>query len=396
MLILKTHPYQIFLLFLRLGCTSFGGPIAAIGYFREAFVDHRQWLHESTYTELVALCQLLPGPASSQIALSIGLLRGGYLGAILALLGFALPSTIIMIVFGLTLSDFSDVSQAGWAQGAKIIAVAVVAHAIWKMGKALNPDKTRLFFIIIAAAIALWLPSPFAQVGSILSGGLLGWLFLKKNHAPLPTMHLSIPISRTSAFAALLLFFILLLVTPIAAQLTQQQAFRAFDGFFRAGALVYGGGHVILPLLQSIVVPGGMVSNDLFLAGYGIAQAIPGPLVSFAAYLGTISKIPPNGVLGGILCLLAIYLPSFLLIIGLLPFWGRIRRYSWMHPVMLGLNASVIGLLIAALYNPVWTNAIHNLKDLCFALVALLLLSLLKWPPWLVVLLGVSLGQILL
>lgn len=387
--------FQIFLIFLRLGCTSFGGPIAAIGYFREEFVDRRRWFHESTYADLVALCQLLPGPASSQVAIGIGLLQAGYWGALVSWIGFVVPSAILLVLFGLGISGISQLSQAGWIQGAKIVAVAVVAQAVWRMGKSLCPDRIRISFAAVAALLATCLPSPFAQISAILSGGLLGWLFLKGKQF-LPPVHIPVPISKRSASIALALFFMLLMIIPLWAKLSNHHALQVFDSFFRTGALVFGGAHVVLPLLQSIVVPNGMVSNDLFLAGYGVAQAVPGPLLSFAAYIGAISQIPPNGLFGAALCLIAIYLPSFLLLIGLLPFWGKIRLHHWMKPVMQGLNAAVVGLLLAALYNPVWTNSIYNMKDLCFALTAFLLLSILKWPSWLVVLLGVSLGQMLL
>lgn len=386
---------QIFLIFLWLGCTSFGGPIAAIGYFREEFVERRGWFHESTYADLVALCQLLPGPASSQTAIGIGLLKGGYWGAIVSWVGFVLPSAILLVLFGLGISGIGSLSTAGWIQGAKIVAVAVVANAVWRMGETLCPDRTRLCFAAVAALLATFLPTPFAQVSAILSGAILGWLFLKGKQC-LPPVHIPVPISKLSASISLVLFWILLIAIPLLAKLSNHHTLQVFDSFFRAGALIFGGAHVVLPLLQSIVVPTGMVSNDLFLAGYGIAQAVPGPLLSFSAYLGAISKIPPNGWAGALLCLFAIYLPSFLLLIGLLPFWEKIRRHHWMKPVMQGINAAVVGLLFAALYNPVWTNSIHNFKDFSFALVAFLLLGILKWPAWLVVLVGVSSGQLFL
>lgn len=392
---------HVFFIFLRLGCTSFGGPIAAIGYFREEFVEKRKWLHEATYADLVALCQLLPGPASSQTAIGIGLLKAGGWGAIASWLGFTLPSALFMILIAFGISHATSTGsenhfwQGGWIQGAKTIAVAVVAHAVWKMGRSLCPDKTRFSFAVIAALLATFLSSPFAQISAILSGGLLGWLFLKEKPA-LPPMHLCVPITKRTASFYLMLFGLLLIVTPLLAKSSSHHTLSVFDHFFRAGALVFGGAHVVLPLLQSIVVPQGMISNDLFLAGYGIAQAVPGPLLSFSAYLGAISNIPPNGWWGALVCLMAIYLPSFLLLLGLLPFWDKVRQFPKMRPVMQGLNAAVVGLLFSALYNPVWTHSIYNFKDFCFALAAFLLIGILKWPIWLIVLLGLFLGQALL
>lgn len=379
----------LFLIFLRLGATSFGGPIAAIGYFREEFVDRKRWFQESTYADIVALCQLLPGPASSQVAITIGLLQAGYWGAIVSWVGFVMPSAIIMFLFGLGVSNLTHLSYTSWIQGAKIVAVAVVAQAILKMGKSTCPDVIRLCIAGFSAFFILFFSNnPLAQVGAILIGGILGWLFIKKSISliPIPT---SICISKYSAIIMLILFSSLLIGLPILTKkISNPHILEVFNLFFRTGSLTFGGGHVILPLLQSTVVPKGMVSNDLFLAGYGVAQGIPGSLLSFAAYIGTISKIPPNGWVGGLLCLFAIYLPSFLLITGLLPFWEKIRHYHWMNSTMKGLNAAVVGLLIAAFYNPLWIHSIYNLKDFGFACIAFLLLTL-RWPAWLVVLLGI-------
>ncbi len=383
---------QVFLVFLRLGCTSFGGPIAHLGYFREEFVEKRKWLSEHAYVDLVALCQLLPGPASSQVGMAIGLTRAGYLGAIVAWLGFTLPSAIILVLFAYGLSEISNAVNAGWIHGLKIVAVAVVAQAVWIMGRNLCPDRPRILFAIVAAIITSLFPGVFSQIGMIVGGGVAGWLILKREpvfpHADLP-----IKTSKALGVFLLVLFLLLLFLLPMFAQISQNNLYYVFEGFYRAGALVFGGGHVVLPLLQAVVVPK-MLSNNLFLAGYGIAQAIPGPLFSFAAYLGAMSTLAPNGLLGASICLVAIFLPSFLLIIGILPFWEKLRRYHAMKLAMQGINAAVVGLLLAALYNPVWTNAIYNIVDFAIALVAFLLLQFWKWPSWLVVIVGAIAGQL--
>ncbi len=383
---------QVFLVFFRLGCTSFGGPIAHLGYFRKEFVEKRKWLSEHAYVDLVALCQLLPGPASSQVGIAIGLARAGYLGAIVAWVGFTLPSAIILILFAYGLSEISTAVNAGWIHGLKIVAVAVVAQAVWIMGKNLCPDRTRIILAIVAAFITFLFPGVYSQIGMIIGGGVAGWLILKREpffpHADFP-----IKTSKVVGVFLLILFLLLLFLLPLFAQISQNNLFYVVEGFYRAGALVFGGGHVVLPLLQSVVVPK-MLSNNLFLAGYGIAQAIPGPLFSFAAYLGAMSSLAPNGLLGASICLVAIFCPSFLLIVGILPFWEKLRRYHAMKLAMQGINAAVVGLLLAALYNPVWTNAIYNIVDFAIALVAFLLLQFWKWPSWLVVIVGAIAGQL--
>ncbi|MCL9685259.1 chromate efflux transporter [Legionella maioricensis] len=385
---------DVFLIFLRLGLTSFGGPVAHLGYFREEFVERRQWLNEHAYSDLVALCQLLPGPASSQVGIAIGLSRAGYLGAVVSWLGFTLPSALILVLIAFGLTKIGNALDAGWLHGLKIIAVAVVAQAVWQMSKTLCPDLIRKLFAVVAALIAVLFPNAWGQVGVILSGGLIGWLLLK--NAPLfPHVHLPIKISKCSGIIALSLFFTLLILLPLLSASTHNNFFYICEGFFRAGSLVFGGGHVVLPLLQSVVVPAGLITNELFLAGYGAAQAGPGPLFSFAAYLGAILKLAPNGLLGASTCLIAIYLPSFLIVIGVLPFWEQLRRYQAMKQAMQGINAVVVGLLLAALYNPVWTNAIYNAVDFCVALGAFLLLNFWKFPSWVVVLIGAGIGQII-
>src|SRR3990167_8236734 len=315
---------NLFLIFLRLGCTSFGGPIAHLSYFRDEFVERRKWLNEHAYVDLVALCQLLPGPASSQVGIAIGLMRAGYLGAIVAWLGFTLPSAIILVIFAYGLSEISSAVNAGWIHGLKIVAVAVVAQAVWSMGKNLCPDRIRAAFAVAAALMTSLFPGALGQISIIIAGGILGWLILKKEQV-FPHADFPITTSKVTGTLILFVFFLLLLVLPVFANVSQHHTIYIFEVFYRAGALVFGGGHVVLPLLQSLVVPTKMVSNNLFLAGYGAAQAIPGPLFSFAAYLGAISTLPPNGLLGASICLVAIFLPSFLLIVGVLPFWEKFR-----------------------------------------------------------------------
>ena len=385
---------DVFLIFLRLGLTSFGVQVAHLGYFREEFVERRQCLNEHAYIDLVALCQILPGPASSQVGIAIGLSRAGYFGAIVAWLGFTLPSAIILVLFAFGLTKIGNALDAGWLHGLKIIAVAVVAQAVWQMSKALCPDLIRKIFALVAALITVLFPNAWGQVGVILGGGIIGWLLLK--NAPIfPHIHFPIKISKCSGVIALSLFFTLLILLPLLAAGSHSNFVSICAGFFRAGSLVFGGGHVVLPLLQSVVISPGLITNELFLAGYGAAQAMPGPLFSFAAYLGALLKLEPNGLLGASTCLIAIYLPSFLLVIGVLPFWEQLRRYPAMKQAMQGINAVVVGILLAALYNPVWTNAIYNAVDFFVALGALLLLNFWKFPPWLVVLIGAGIGQII-
>ncbi|MGA8147175.1 MAG: chromate efflux transporter [Gallionellaceae bacterium] len=382
-----TPPSAIFLIFLRLGLTSFGGPIAHLGYFRREFVERRKWLDEHAYADLVSLCQFLPGPASSQVGIGLGLSRGGIPGAIVSWLGFTLPSAILLVLFGLRLSFVGDKLGSGWLHGLKIVAVAVVAQALWGMGKSLSPDKIRASIAICAAVIATLIPSSIGQVGAIVASGLFGWAFLKIS-ITLPHSFIQTTTSRITGMALLVVFALLLLLVPVAAVGSGSHIVKLFDSFYRAGSLVFGGGHVVLPLLQSQVVPSGWVSNDVFLAGYGAAQAVPGPLFTFAAYLGAVSTQAPSGWIGAGIALVAIFLPSFLLVIGILPFWEQLRRYEGMQRAMLGINAAVVGLLLAAFYNPVWTSAIRSTTDFCLAAIAFLLLVFWKSPPWLVVLIA--------
>jgi chromate transporter len=375
--------------FLRLGVTSFGGPVAHLGYFRAEFVQRRQWLDEAAYADIVALCQFLPGPASSQVGISLGILRAGLPGALMAWLGFTMPSAVAMILFGYGVTRFGDLSGAAWLHGLKIVAVAVVAQAVWGMARSLCPDRERATIAVGAAILALAIPSAAGQVGAIAAGGLIGWSLLGGGVAAQPPgPPLAVYLPRALSLAAIAAFFVLLIGLPLLAAAFPLQPLKLFDSFYRSGSLVFGGGHVVLPLLQAEVVPTGWVSNDAFLAGYGAAQAVPGPLFTFSAYLGTVMGPAPNGWIGGLICLAAIFLPSFLLLIGALPFWDSLRRRPAVQSALRGVNAAVVGLLLAALYRPVWTSAIFTPADFAIGIVAFLLLTLWAVPPWLVVILG--------
>ena len=378
---------QVFAAFLKLGVTSFGGPIAHLGYFRHEFVTRRKWLDEPSYADIVALCQFLPGPASSQVGITIGLLRAGLAGALAAWVGFTAPSALAMIAFGYGVTAFGDLGHAAWLHGLKIVAVAVVAQAVWGMAQSLCPDRPRITLAIGAAVLTLLLPSAVGQVGVIALGALIGWWWLPGD-AGKNVNAIHVPLSRRAGFAAFAIFVVLLILLPLAAGATQVHAIGLIDAFYRSGSLVFGGGHVVLPLLQQEVVPPGWISNDAFLAGYGAAQAVPGPLFTFAAYLGTAMQPSPNGWLGALICLVAIFLPSFLLLFGALPFWNDLRQRADIQSALRGVNAAVVGLLLAALYTPVWTSAIGRPVDFAIAAVAFLLLVFWKVPPWLVVVLG--------
>ncbi|WIM12804.1 chromate efflux transporter [Enhydrobacter sp.] len=378
--------WTVFLAFLRLGLTSFGGPVAHLGFFRAEFVERRRWLGEDHYADIVALSQMLPGPASSKVGIMIGVLRGGIPGALAAWLGFTMPSALALIAFGYGVDALGDLAGAAWLHGLKIVAVAVVAQAVWNMARTLCPDRERLAIAAAATVLVLALPSTPGQVGAIVLGGLIGWRLLPGETIALNPLPLRL--ARGWSIAAIVLFFGLLVALPLAAASTGSHLVALFDAFYRSGALVFGGGHVVLPLLQAATVQPGWVGNDAFLAGYGAAQAVPGPLFTFSAYLGTVMGPPPNGWTGGLFCLAAIFLPAFFLAIGPLPFWNWIRTHPMMRSVLKGVNAAVVGLLLAALYNPVWTSAIHGAGDFAIAVVALLLLGPWKMPPWLVVILG--------
>jgi chromate transporter len=385
---MKTHNDQnalaVFLIFLRLGLTSFGGPIAHLGYFREEFVSRRKWLSERSYTDLVALCQFLPGPASSQVGLALGLSRCGYRGAIAAWAGFTLPSAIALLLFALGLSSYGEMLPAGALQGLKIVAVAVVAQAVWGMAKSLCTDVLRISIMAATTCAVLMHPTALGQIIVIVVAAVLGLFIFKSDqiavHDPLP-----LKVRRRTGVIFLALFFLLLGSLPLLAELAPSQTIALIDSFYRAGSLVFGGGHVVLPLLQAEVVPSGWVTNETFLAGYGATQAVPGPLFTFAAFLGGSMKISPSGILGGSICLLAIFTPSFLLVVGALPFWEQLRRNARMQTALAGINSAVVGLLLAALFTPVWTSAIHKPQDFALSLVAFVALQFWKLPPWLVV-----------
>jgi chromate transporter len=374
----------------RLGCTSFGGPIAHLGYFRAEYVARRRWLDEQTYADLVALCQFLPGPASSQVGIAIGIFRAGLLGGLAAWLGFTLPSALALVAFAYGLQALGG-TDAGWLHGLKVVAVAVVAQAVWGMAQTLTPDRQRATIAVLAAVVILAWPTAIGQILVIVAAGLLyhrmslsGWQELPASPRP-TTLQMHVPISRRLATGAWVLFVGLLVGLPLLRHVAPSHPVAVFDSFFRVGSLVFGGGHVVLPLIQAAVVPPGWVTNEQFVAGYGAAQAVPGPLFTFAAYLGAVMHPWPNGWVGAALALGAIFLPSFLLIIGGLPLWNLLRAQASFQAVLRGINAAVVGLLLAALYHPVWTSAIHAPGDFALGLADFLLLAFWKWPPWAVV-----------
>jgi chromate transporter len=378
---------EVLSVFLRLGLTSFGGPIAHLGYFRGEFVVRRKWLDEKSYADLVALCQFLPGPASSQVGIAIGLLRAGYAGALAAWVGFTLPSAFALLLFAYGVDAFGNALGSGWLHGLKVVAVAVVAQAVLGMMRSLAPDRERATLAVVAAVIVLAIPSAWGQIGAIVLGGVMG-VTLLKGSAPADHVSLPLTVSRSTGIFLLAVFFALLIGLPLLAAMLPSQSLKLFEAFYRAGSLVFGGGHVVLPLLQASVVPPGWVTNDAFLAGYGAAQAVPGPLFTFAAYLGAVMGPQPNGWAGAALCLIAVFLPSFLLVVGALPFWDDLRRRPTAQSVLHGVNAAVVGLLLAALYNPVWTAGITSGADFALAIAAFLLLFMWQTPPWLVVFLS--------
>lgn len=378
----------------RLGLTSFGGPIAHLGYFHEEYVKQRKWLDEQSYADLVALCQFLPGPASSQVGIAIGIARAGLVGGFAAWLGFTLPSALALIAFAFGVSALVDSTAAGWLHGLKVVAVAVVAQAVWSMARSLCPDRERATLAILAAIVTLLWPSSIGQVLAIIVAGLIG-LRAFPGTALTPASHMRFPVGKRLGLAAWSVFFLLLLLLPILRQVTPSHGLEVFDSFFRVGSLVFGGGHVVLPLLQAEVVGPGWLTNEQFVAGYGAAQAVPGPLFTFSAYLGAVMSAEPNGWSGAFLALVAIFLPSFLLVVGALPFWDLLRSKSGFQSALRGINAAVVGLLLAALYNPVWTSAVRAPADFGLGLVAFGLLMFWKCPPWLVVVLTAVGGEIL-
>ena len=380
---------EVFLVALRLGLTSFGGPVAHIGYFREEYVERRKWLDEQAYADLVALCQFLPGPASSQVGFGVGVTRAGTLGGFVAWLGFTLPSALALTVFALGLAQLGDVSGAGWLKGLKVAAVAVVANAVWGMAVKLCPDRPRASLAIVVAALVLIVREPWVQIAAIALGALVGALWLK---APDATEDLDTSRLRKRSFVPLVLFAVLLVALPLVAGATESRALDYTDSFYRSGALVFGGGHVVLPLLEGEVVAPGWIDQDTFLAGYGAAQAVPGPLFTLSSFLGASMHEPPSAWFGSALCLVAIFLPAWLLVLGAMPLWRYVRRWRLARAATVGANAAVVGLLLAALYHPVWTVAITGIRPFVVALVAFGLLNLWKVPSWAVVLLAAGAG----
>jgi chromate transporter len=384
----------VLLAFAKLGVSCFGGPIAHIGYFREEFVIRRRWIDEPAFADLVALCQFLPGPASSQVGFSIGLMRGGYLGALAAWTAFTLPSAVLLVLFAYGANTLQGPIGAGFLHGLKLVAVAIVAQAVWGMARTLCPDRERASIAVIAMLIILLSSSSVAQIGAIALGGIAGlWLCRAAPPEAKVEGHMSVPVSRPMGLLALAAFFLLLGVLPLLDSLSHLQGLALFNAFYRSGALVFGGGHVVLPLLREATVTPGWVSDDAFIAGYGAAQAVPGPLFTFAAYLGAIMKSPPNGIAGAVISLFAIFLPGILVLMGTLPFWETFRQRSDAQSIMRGVNAAVVGLLGAALYNPVWTSSVKTSADFGLALVGFVLLTVWRAPPLVVVALG-ALGGI--
>lgn len=382
---------EVFGAFLRLGLTSFGGPVAHLGFFREAFVQRRRWLSDRAYADLVALCQFLPGPASSQVCMALGLQRAGWAGMLAAWAAFTLPSAVLLVGFAYGAAAL-DGAGTGWLDGFKAAAAAVVAQAVLGMARTLTPDLRRGGIAAAVVVVVLLVPHPLAQVGAMAGAGLLGLLLLKSVGPPAApdTAEVSEPgpavrVPRAVSVAALALFAALLVVLPVLAALTGSAVLGLAEGFYRAGALVFGGGHVVLPLLEAGLVPAGLVSADAFLAGYGAAQAVPGPLFTFAAYLGAVAQVPPGGVVGAALALAAVFLPSMLLVLGVLPFWDRLRRRPRLRRALAGVNAGVVGLLAAALYDPVITTGITTPALAGLAAVAFAALTVGRVPPWAVV-----------
>lgn len=391
----RESPWQIFVIFLKLGLTSFGGPVAHLGYFREAFVVRHRWLSEQAYADLVALCQFLPGPASSQAGLSIGLSRSGYRGALAAWAGFTLPSAIVLVLVAYGYQSLGQIVPYGVLAGLKIVALAVVAQAVWGMANNLCQGTLRISLMLLSACVVLVSGSTLSQIGVMMIAALVG-LFLIRPDSPGANEGLNIAISRKAGILWLMGFFLLLTGLPLMQQLFPGQLLAMIDAFYRAGALVFGGGHVVLPLLQAQTVASHWVSADAFLAGYGVAQAVPGPLFTFSAFLGASMQQEPAGITGAIICLLAIFLPSFLLVFAALPFWQGIRSSHKARSALAGVNAAVVGILLAALYDPVWTSSIHSPGEFAFALVACVALIYWKLKPWAVVIGAAVAGAFLL
>ncbi|MDQ6419753.1 chromate efflux transporter [Paenibacillus sp. LHD-117] len=413
--------WELFAVSTKLGLTSFGGPIAHLGYFHEEYVRRRKWLDEGSYADIVALAQFLPGPASSQVGIGIGIMRGGLIGGAVSMAGFTLPSAIVLAVFALLLQG-AGIVDAGWLHGLKLVAVAIVAQAVWGMGQKLAAGRTRMTMAILSAAIVLLWNAAYSQVAVIAAAALAGWWLFGRRGAggadaasgsgtgkvdgnqavdlvrPKPADSIALGpsetdvpgVSRIAGFVCLALFLLLLLVLPLARELTANHWIAMADGFYRSGSLVFGGGHVVLPLLESEVVPTGWVTEEQFLAGYSAAQAVPGPLFTFASFLGAAS----DGWLGGLAATLAIFLPAYLLMAGAMPFWQTLRALPKVQHALAGANAAVVGILLAALYDPIWTSAVASTRDFVLAASLFVLLVYWKLPPWTIVLLGAAGGYL--
>ncbi len=385
---------EVFAAFLKLGVSSFGGPIAHLGYFRDELVVRRKWIDEAGYADLVALCQFLPGPASSQVGFALGLLRAGPLGALAAWTAFTLPSAILLLLFATVAASIEGPVGTGLLHGLKIVAVAVVAQAVWGMAKSLAPDRQRASIALAGIVCVVFLAGAFGQILALAVGAIAGLVFCRDGAAR-EAAHLQFRVPKNLGYIALAAFILLLGLLPLLAAVAGSQGLSLFDAFYRAGALVFGGGHVVLPLLQSEVVTTGWVTEDAFIAGYGATQAVPGPLFTFAAYLGAVVGPQPNGVFGAAIALVAIFLPGMLLLVGALPFWEGFRRHLPAQAAMRGANAAVVGILGAALYDPVWTSAIFTSKDFTLALAGFILLTVWKTPPWVVVVICAAGGVLL-
>lgn len=395
------HVMEMLWVSAKLGITSFGGPIAHLGYFHEEYVHRRKWLNDKEYADLVALCQFLPGPASSQVGIGIGLMRGGYLGAIAAWIGFTLPSVLLLVLFATLLKDQgAALALSPWLHGLKLTAVAIVTQAVWGMGQKLSAGRSRMTITVLTTGLLLLWPGPFSQILVILAAGIAGLLLYRTtaaNEEQLESTRSKFSTSKAGAVISLALFFAILFLLPLTIYIfglnpEQPSSLTSlavmFDSFYRAGALVFGGGHVVLPLLQNEFVDSGWISESDFLAGYGAAQAVPGPLFTFASYLG----VQMNGLIGGIVATLAIFLPGFLLVTGVMPYWGKLRNNSRMRAALHGINASVVGILLAALYNPIWTTSVQSGADFVIVLLLFFLLVVWKLPAWSIVLIGAALG----
>ncbi len=387
----KGSAAEVFRAFLKLGVTSFGGPVAHLGYFREELVAKRKWVSDAQYVELVALCQFLPGPASSQVGFALGLIRGGYRGALSAWAAFTRPSALLLVLFAIGAVSLDGPLGQGLLMGLKAVAVAVVAHAVWGMARTLTPDLRRILIGLVAAGLALLIPGVFGQLAAILLGIITGILWCRASISG-ATEPLSLRVTRRAALAAFALLVLLLVALPIIARLTQNTWAGVADAFYRAGALVFGGGHVVLPLLEAESAIANSVTPEQFLAGYGAAQAVPGPLFTFAAYLGFNMEAGSAAPLAALVALIAVFLPGMLLLIAALPFWNRLRENTRVRAAMAGASAAVVGILAAALWSPVITSGITGFAPLVIALSCLLMLVVWKLPAWSVVIVGAAGG----